>query len=165
MALIIEDGSLVANANSYVTVEEARTYAAARGVTLSAVDAEVEQLLIPAMDYLEAQRDRYQGTKVSATQSLQWPRYPVYIDGFLFASDEIPNDLKNAECQLAIEKQNGVDLLPTSEGRAIIKEVVGPLETEYSESVGSDSPTMRAVDNLLQPLYNSGGGGLRTIRV
>ena len=45
MALTIEDGSGVAGANSYIDVAAARTYAAARGLTLPAADGDVEALL------------------------------------------------------------------------------------------------------------------------
>ena len=51
MALVIEDGSEVSTANSYVTVAEIRTYATTRGVTtIPAVDAEVEVLAIKSME-------------------------------------------------------------------------------------------------------------------
>ena len=50
MALVIEDGSRVAGANSYVTLAEARAFASARGVTLSAVDATLEPFVIKAFD-------------------------------------------------------------------------------------------------------------------
>ena len=82
MTLIVEDGSIVENANSYVSVDDARTFASLRGVTLPASDAEVEVLLIKATDFIEAQRLRFQGSKVNQDQALQWPRTGVYVDGF-----------------------------------------------------------------------------------
>lgn len=168
MALIIEDGSIVAGANSYITVVEARTYADARGITLPADDAEVEVLLVSSMDYLEAQRNKYQGSKIESGQSLQWPRYPVYIDGFLIGSNTIPNELKNAQSQLSMEVFAGVDVLPTTSGSFVTKEKVGPIETEYSESVGTGSaPNMSAVNSLLKPLYKPSAacGGIPVLRV
>lgn len=168
MALTIEDGTIVANAVSYVTAAEARAYALARGVTLSAVDAEVEQLLIRAMDYLEAKRAQYQGAKVDPLQSLQWPRTDVIIDCNEFPFDEIPNELKKAQCQLALEAHNGIDLMPTRSGGFVKLEKVGPIETQFSEKVGAGvSPDMTAVDALLSPLFAACGQrlSLRTVRV
>ena len=46
MALIIENGTNVAGANSYATLTEILAFAALRGVTLSAVDATLEILAI-----------------------------------------------------------------------------------------------------------------------
>ena len=77
--IIVEDGSVVAGANSYVTEAELTTYAADRGITLTAA---TDVLLIKAMDYIESLS--FIGTKFSEGQSLQWPRSNVYIDGFWF---------------------------------------------------------------------------------
>lgn len=155
MALIVEDGSIVADANSYVDLVFARAYADARGLSLPTDDTELEQQLIASMDYLEAQRARYQGDKTDPlNQELQWPRTGVYIDCVAFPSDEIPKELKNAQCQLAVEVNSGVALFPTQEGAFITREKVGPLETEYSEKIGTTAqPSISSVDVLLEPLF------------
>ena len=77
ITITIEDGSNVANANSFVTLVEARSYAEARGVALPVADDSLAVMLIKACDYLEAQANRYQGEIANEGQSLQWPR----IDG------------------------------------------------------------------------------------
>lgn len=163
--LIIEDGSIVASANSYVTLEEARARALTRGVTLSVDDTVLESQLLIAMDYLESFRNSYKGTKVSSTQALQWPRYNVKIDGFLIEATVIPNELKYAQIQLAIEQANGVELLPNSTEAFIKREKVGPIETHYSEKFGSVAiPFMSAVSALLDPLLRFEGTFIKTIR-
>jgi len=53
MALIIEDGTLVANADSYVTLAVARAFAEKRGLVPVATDA-LEADLIKAMDFIES---------------------------------------------------------------------------------------------------------------
>ncbi len=168
MTLVVETGSVVAGANSYVTLAEARNYATARGITLSATDSVVEAQLIKAMDYLEAKRSFYQGSKTSLTQVLQWPRTSVTIDDVDFSANAIPNELKSAQIQLAIEVANGVDIMPTRQaGQFVKREKVGPIETEFSETVGvTVEPTLTAVEALLEPLYKvSAGFKLRTVRV
>lgn len=167
MALIIEDGSIVAGANSYVSLAEARAYATARNKPLPTDDTALEALLISAMDYLEAQRARFEGSKVSAEQELQYPREGVIIDGIELASNVIPSILKQAQIRLAMEANAGVDLMPTRTGGFVKKEVVGPIETEYSEKVGvSVEPEMSAVEALLAPLFapRSVGTFLTTFR-
>jgi hypothetical protein len=162
MALIIEDGNIVSNANSYVTLAEARAFALARGVTLSAVDATLEPFVIKAMDFLESLRSEYQGTKISKDQRLQWPRTGVVCDGFDIADDEIPTVLKDAQCQLIVDGSSGSDLLPNSDGREVIREKIDVLETEYapSSSGGTPSPTFTKALALLQPLFEASASGV-----
>lgn len=167
MALIIEDGSIVADADSYVSVTEARSYATARKLVLPADDSDVESLLINAVDYLESFRSRYQGFKVSSSQALQFPRSGVTIDSLELGSNFIPAILKQAQIRLAIVAHSGVDLMPTRKpGSFIKKEVVGPLDTEYSEKIAiSISPEITAVDALLAPLFSNVGFFLKTVRI
>lgn len=163
MTLIIEDGTKIANANSYATLAEIRAFAALRGVTLSAVDATLEVQAIKAMDYLESLRDSYKGTKKYSDQALQWPRLDVWVDGYQLASTTIPVLLKNAQCQLCIEINNGVDLMPTSTGGSIKREKVDVIEIEYQPSASSIQK-MRAFEGFLSPLLQS-GFAFRTLRV
>lgn len=170
MALIIEDGTVVANANSYVTLVEARAYALARGVTLSGTDSEVEILAIKAMDYLEAQRGKYQGRKTDPdNQVLQWPRKEVYIDcDEVVDQNTIPQELKDAQCQLIIEGHNSVVLQPNLTSGEVRREKLPHLEIEYNDKGGSSvSPVMTAVRSLLDPLFFRCGNkfSLHTIRV
>jgi hypothetical protein len=170
VALVVEDGSIVTGANSYVDVATARTYATDRGLTLSADDATVESQLVLAMDYLEALRDEYQGSKTDTTtpQNLQWPRQNVVIDGEDFSDSAIPVELVDAQCRLAVEQETGYDLFPTDSGKFITKEQTGPLVTEYSEKiVPGQMPRISAVDSLLKPLFskNLGSASLTTIRI
>ena len=168
MSLIVEDGSIVANANSYVTVVECQAYATARGLTLPALEADIEPLLISAIDYLESKRTQYQGTKTDpANQSLQWPRTGVQIDGVDIGSNVIPKELKDAQCRLACEQAAGVSIMPTKIGPFVTEETVGPLTTKYDASQGNGvQPDMSAVDALLAPLFSvyKANFSLRTVR-
>jgi hypothetical protein len=170
MALIIEDGSGVLNANSYGTVVGARAYAVARAVVLSGTDSDVEAQLIKATDYLESLE--YLGNVVLFTQSLQWPRqnlYYTYPDNPI-ASNVIPSSLINAQYQLVVEQQNGIDIEPTVKGKtsgsgAIVEKRVDVLMTRYSERIGTTSlPIMPKVDALLRGLILN-TPTLRTVRI
>jgi hypothetical protein len=158
--LIVEDGSGVPNANSYVTVAEYKAYAAPRGVSLPVSDSECEKQLILAMDYLEAQT--WRGITSYDDQALAMPRDEVYIGGNLIASDVIPGKIKFAQMQLAIQVNAGVDLMPTVVGgsASVVREKVGPLETEYATSltVGTQ-PYFRSISALLKPYLLSAGFG------
>jgi len=161
MTLIVEDGSNVANANSYVSIADARSYAELRGVTLPADDADVEVLLIKAMDYIEAQRDRYQGRKSYDTQALQFPRYDVYVDSLLVGSTTIPRELRYAQMALAIEAQSS-DLmpsrLPSDKGPVTQESVEGAVSVSYANTGRLSSvPAFAKADALLTPLMKRNG--------
>ena len=125
MALIIEDGSIVANADSYVTVAEIRAYADKRGFDVPVADATVEQLAILANDYLQSLN--YIGDLVEKTQPLKWPRKNI-ID---VANDTIPSDIKNAQIELAIAASDS-ELLTREQSAAVIKETIGNIATDYA---------------------------------
>jgi len=170
VARIVEDGSIVAGANSYVSVASARAYATERGLSLSVDDSVVEAQLVIAMDYLESLRDKYQGSKTDITtpQALQWPRQDVTLDGEDFDENSIPVELTNAQCRLAVEQESGIELMPTQDGKFIIKDKTGPLETTYSDKiVPSSIPSITSVEVLLKPLlaYRFRHSTLRTVRV
>lgn len=166
MALVIEDGTVVAGANTYVDVETAKEYAAARGVDLGTDDVVTEQRLLGAMDYLESLRYRGRRTEPDE-QLLAWPRSGVCYDGVAIGSNIIPARLKAAQSQLVIELFNGVVIFSSSGasstgGEFIKKEKVDVLETEYATpketgEVLLSVASMPAVDALLRGLLATVG--------
>jgi hypothetical protein len=160
--LIVEDGTGVANAQSYVQATDVRAFAAARGIPVPSDTtegtAEIEAKLISAMDYLET-NICYQGIKTDSDQELSWPRKNVVIEGSSYPDNRIPKNLRLAQIRLAIEALNGAELLPTLSGRAedyVVKEKVGPIETEFADPSGfSGLATFTAVDALLKPLLGN----------
>lgn len=164
MALIIEDGTGVTNANSYETLVNIRAFATARGETLPTDDTELEALVIDAMDYIESFRSRFKGSKVSPTQPLQFPRNNVVIEGYNYPSNEIPNDLKKALAQAVIEA-NSTDLQPNT-AQAIKRERVDVIEVEYQDSTSADVVFFKIL-NYLEVLLNTGSdsGFVRVVRV
>lgn len=167
MPLIVETGAGVANANSYVSLEEAREFALLRGVTLTEDDDALTALLVKATDYLEMFSLRYVGALVAVDQALSWPRSDVVIYDEVFAEDAIPEALKKAQMLLVMEQANGVNIMPTVTGNFVKRRKVGPIETEYSERVQTDAlPSFPHVTALLDSLLAlSSGFALTTVRV
>lgn len=171
MALIIENGTIVANANSYVSVSVLNDYLSSVGVTTTANDATKETYLILAMQYIEALRNKFKGSKVSSLQLLQWPRKDVEIDGFDILETVMPTELIKAQCQLVVEQIKGKPLFPSAktvvnEG-AVIEKTVGPLTKKFAASnqLSSTSPIMFAsVNAFLNALTTSYCGPLTTVR-
>ena len=158
MAIIVEDGSIVAGANSYQTEAQLVTYAATRGVTLTETE---EILLIKANDYLETLN--YKGDKYTKGQDLQWPRSNVQIDGFIIDVDEIPNDLIIAQLSLCLEIDSGNDPLAAVD-RATKMEKVDVIEVEYMEGT-RDTVYLPSVQRYLDKLVNGGSGGLGVVQL
>lgn len=166
ITLVVEDGSIVPNANTYVEVADLEAYAEARGAALPVDEEAKKVLLIKAMDYLESRRSEYKGSRVSGAQPLAWPRSGVvlYAGEDELPSTTLPVDLLRAQSALAIISQT-VDLLPTvgADVRGVKREKIGPIETEYF-GMGADgssltSPILSSVDALLAVLLDEDSGG------
>lgn len=168
MTIIVEDGSIVAGANSYVSLADARALLVQYGLNLNADDSIAETQLLQGAKYVDSFRDCFQGTKVEATQPMQWPRVGVYIDGFLFPSDAIPQEVINAQCFAANAVEQGIDLWQISDGRiTTLERVEGAVTVEYSDSSAANGfQSIGRVDDELAPLCGgSGFGTMRTKRV
>ena len=140
MALVIENGDGLSNAESYVDVDYVDAYFLKRGINEWASLTNREQLIIRAMDYIE-NNYTYQGTKLLSTQSLQFPRL---ING----ETVYPIALKNAVCELAL-KSNEEDLLADTD-KTTIREKVGTLEVEYDPNQ-DNIKSYNYVNKLLAP--------------
>jgi hypothetical protein len=141
MALVIEDGTSKSDAESFVTLVEARDFASKRGLSLPTDDTQAEQLLRKAADFFRSLS--FQGVKSSRSQALAFPRSGMVVDSEAVPDDEIPVGVKYAQIQLAVDAQTTA-LLPTGAGREVIKEKVDVLEVEYAPT-GATS---------IQPVFN-----------
>ena len=153
MAIIVEDGTIVTGANSYVSEAELTAYATARGVTLT---GGTEQLLIQSMDYIEAQN--YQGTKYTQGQPLQWPRSGVYIDGYYVDTSTIPAELKAAEMATAVAIDGGNNPLNVIDP-AVKREKVDVIEVEYQDGAMSSSYDPK-IQSMLKKLLSGSGSAM-----
>jgi hypothetical protein len=151
MAIIVENGTAVSGANSYVSTAELSAYAAARGVTLT---LGAETLLIQAMDYIESLS--FVGIKWTRDQALQWPRLSVIVDGYTLDVSTIPQQLKNGQmaAALAIDAGNGplIDLPKNTK-----REKVGEIDVEYMDGAGSIT-VVRTINAQLWKLLVGGYG-------
>lgn len=179
MALVVEDGTGKANAESYISVADADTYHSARGNAAwaaIATDALKEEALRRATDYmLQKYRLRWYGERVSTTQALDWPRnwveYQDYayitqngaqtIGGYLYyPADEVPEEVKRACAELALKAASATLYADQTQQKTRVK--VGPIETEYDKH-SSQSTRYVAIDGLLSPFLKS-RSAVRTVR-
>lgn len=182
MALTVEDGTGLANANSFISLAAANAYHAARGNSawdaLDDADAKVPAL-IRATDYIEQMyRERWAGYLRTTTQALAWPRFAVPIKGFAavglafghgagvgfgayWPSNAVPVLVQNACAELAARAAVG-ELAPDV-GRLKSKTQVGPITVEY---VAGTSPHThyRAIDLALAPLLRGSANSISVVR-
>jgi hypothetical protein len=166
MAITVEDGSNVPGAEAYADVAYADDYFSKRGNAAWAAlnTSQKEIALRKGGDYMLAvYRDMWAGTRVWEDQYTDWPRDNVYRDKYiLVANNIVPDEVKRANCELAL-KSTVQDLL-TDQSRLAIREKVGPLEVEYGP-YGTTLISYVQVANMLAPfLSGMGSGETRLIR-
>lgn len=147
------------SSDSYATLAEYQAYAVAMGLALAGDDVAQETQLRRARAYIDRVYS-WLGRKVSADQSLAWPRLiSKTVGGFVVPSDVIPKAIKDAQCEMAAIIGSGTDpLAPVSEGAVVSerkKVDVLEVETKYAEASAKDRASYPAVDNLVADYVSS----------
>lgn len=164
--LIVEDGTEVANAHSYVTLAEANAYHTLYGNTdWDGDDATLDQALIVACLSLELlYGPKYLSQRVTNTQPLLYPRFAFYDQlQQLHAQGSIPKKLKDAQCELALMYLLGTDLFPEeNQASGIAQESikVGDIQTSTTyqkQPKKSAYDGFRKVDITMYPLLKING--------
>lgn len=161
MAIVVETGEGLSNAQAYIDAAYLQSFAALRAFDLSGYDTPAQEaaIIIAAQDWLDGQHT-FANEKLTEGQALDFPR-TVY---------GLPNEIKIANAKAALLQLQGLLLVDTS-----VISVNGDIESE-SSSMGSlsDSVTYRTVSSqrygrvlpvdltmLLQPYLYGSMGGLR----
>lgn len=95
--------ALTVGTNSYISLEDAKTYFADRLNSIewdNAADADKSKALIQATQIID-QKD-FKGYKSINTQALKFPRIGLIDDGFDVDGSTVPKRVKDAVCELAI---------------------------------------------------------------
>jgi hypothetical protein len=129
MAVSIDATAGGASANSYITLTEANTFVEAM-ISSSDVskwttgnDDSRNRALAAAAQRLD--RERFLGARATDTQALQWPRtgvrkpdtyvntyatgFPFRISDDYFTDEEVPDQVKRAQIEMAVYLKNNVD--------------------------------------------------------
>lgn len=163
MPLVVEDGTGLANAESYISVADADARHAAFGNSAwSGDNAAKEAALRRATAYIEqTYRGRWTGRRMTSVQALSWPRYDVVADGFLVPSSVVPDDVANAVADLAARALTS-DLAP-DQTRGLIRKKIGPIEKEWDRN-SPQATRYTAVSGLLAPYLTRGGTFAQVVR-
>lgn len=172
-----------ANANSYVTLAEAQTYHdlnLGSDAWFEAEEGDQIRALIKAARRL--QQETWLGSRVDSTQALAWPRAGVAkIDAVVgwggvgwdysgwstsgdwreqYLPDEIPQQVKDAQCELALAYLNGAQSTGESNG-TIRRWKADDVEIEYAQSpTGQPGSLAPNALQLIAPLV----AGARLVR-
>lgn len=174
MALTVEDGSGVADADTYIDLTYASAYHTKRGHTAwaAASTGEQEIALVRATDYIETRwGSRFKGYPEFAEtpQALSFPRV-LLRDRHGLLVEGVPENLKRAQAEYALRALEAA-LLPdpsvSDSGLPVARErsKVGPIEEETEYQTSGTAPVVLrpypAADLLLQDYIRPTGRNYR----
>ena len=151
MSLTVEDGTGIAGANSYTSIDDAALFFELRGL---AVDGNLGALLLQAMDVLNSLH--YYGQKTDPAQALPFPRSGIAdADGVAYLDTEIPACLIRAQFWLARYINDGHSPGSVSTAELPVKrEMVGPIEQEFAVSDVDPTQLQQVTIDQLPLLFN-----------
>ena len=161
--MVVEDGTGLETANSYISIVDCDTYHLDRGNTSwTGTDTVKEAALIKASQYVDGRyRKMWKGIPLTSIQSLSWPREGIY-DERDSEIEGIPNRLKYAVCEAALRALTE-DINPDLErGGRIKREKVGPIDTEFADNAPARTSIPVIADLLTGYLKRT---GLKVVRV
>ena len=163
MSLIVEDGNIIPDANSFISLVEARELALNYGIDLPVDDNEAEVKARQGYVWLSNTYEQsLKGVRVSKIQTGCFPRAEVYnVNDFDLDDDEIPNDIKLAQLYAMGCLNAGVDMnVIQSPNQLKSFNVDGVYSETYQDSqVMKALSSMPQVYNFLKP-YTKGNGSI-----
>jgi hypothetical protein len=172
MALIVEDGSVVAGAESYGSVAEADAYFTSIGISTWTGTVPVkEAALRKATAYIDTKYgQRLKGYRKSTSQVLRWPRVMVEDDDVswgsaVYLSDTtIPTNIKRATFEAALRSLTA-PLDPDLERGGAVQSisVAGAISKTYFPGAPSGT-TFRVIDRLMAEFVFGSSGTIALLR-
>ena len=151
--MVYEDGLGWPDANSYATVEAAKSYFDDIKFDYSAYDNkgnEIEAALIRATAFIDTYK-RWPGKKATAEQGLEWPRAGAYdMNGYLL--QYVPDAIRSATMQAAIKELQEPFYFTKDAGEKVKREKIGEIEIEHTWE-----NTYTMIDQYLRKIINIGG--------
>lgn len=170
MAITVEDGTGLSNADALISVAYADSYHATRGnSTWTGDDADKEKAIVRATFYL-TDSFMWDGDKINGRdQALAFPRYGlVDEEGYAVENDAVPDEIQRACAELALRElvTPGTltpDFIPAD---GVKREKIGQIEVEYISSrtdAGSQRPEISIIGPLIAPFLTRSGGTNRLV--
>lgn len=169
MALVVETGAGLSNADAFVSVADCTTYCTNQGLTGwgSTRDADLDEAAIRRATTWLSNSFTWKGSKLNGrAQALAWPRTDVEDEeGEDVASDEVPAEIVTACCIAAsYERANPGGLSPNVTLHNRVKSKgIGPLRKEFfAAPLTADAmrPILTQVTDLISGLQAAGSSSL-----
>ena len=133
--------------NSYVTLAEANTYfetAPEESTWDDKSDDQKNRALISACRWIDTLN--FLGDRCDNDQALKWPRNNYHVDNVELVCTAIPNNIKNAQYELARALANDTDAITGNKGTDGTYEEVklGDIEVKYN----TDSQGVGTINNV-----------------
>lgn len=154
MTIVVEDGTGLANADSYISLADADAYHAALGnAEWAATSTDGREVALRrATQYLDT-RYQFAGEPLTTTQALAWPRtaatWPV-------------SRLRAATCEAALRALAG-PLYVDQADAPVTQETVGPISVSYGAGSNGGQSRLVVIDDMLRGLLAV--SGRMTLRV
>lgn len=153
MALTVEDGTGIANSDSFVSLVDGRALASSYGLTLATDDTEAEVQLRNGYRGLLVSESSLQGARTYDIQTGIFPRTGVYSNCVLVASSEIPLDVKLAQLNYSSAINGGYGTNTVNDGMDL--KSFNAVQTTYSETYqdGASAKTNATIQGVVNALY------------
>jgi hypothetical protein len=165
MALVVEDGTGKADAESNASVAQYKARCDKLGVSYAGeTDPQIEnRLRLGFENMIESYRLRWAGNRCTTTQAGDWPRSNVpMIDGpgagrvtSYYPNNVVPAEVVNANIDLAVRAKKGP--LTPDLTQAVKRKKAGSVEIEYAD-YSTATKSYPAIDNKLKPFLTAQGG-------
>lgn len=140
MSLTVEDGTGLADADAFVSLEDCDTYCTAHGLTAwtgePSSPADLKEAAIRRATAYLSNSFTWKGSRLNGrAQALAWPRSDVEDEeGETVASDEVPVEVVSACCEIASRElaTPGFMTPDVTLTDRVKREKIGPIETEYA---------------------------------
>ncbi len=162
--LIVEDGSVVSDANAYVFLDDCIEYCALRGLEFGiSPSGDSDAAIVRATAAIDAKyRGRWPGYKVAGrAQVLEWPRQAAYDnEGNLIPGDEVPHEVRDATCEAAVREfaTPGSMMPDLARGGGIKRLKADTVEIEYAANAMAQT-AFTLIDGMLSGILSTGSGG------
>lgn len=159
--MIVEDGTIVTGANSYVSRADYIAYALTLGITIADTDA-ADYQLIEAAEFIDRHEANIKGWKTDRDQPMSFPRNDFWIQDWYWTNEEIPRNVVLCQMAFALDINEGIDIFnpPQNPGIGVKSErVEGVVKVEYAVDGGTGQKLSRSSsgDALLASLLKRNG--------
>jgi hypothetical protein len=163
VSLIVEDGTGLSTAQSYVSVADCTTYHAAHGNAewaAAATDALREAALVRATIAIDSRGfGNWRGMKYLTTQALDWPRSGAWdTDGVPLSG--VPQKLIEATCEAALVELESSGALSKKAESGLKSIKIGSIEKTWMGASGAAAISYPAIYSPLRRLMNGSAGNI-----